>query len=239
MLFGKHPQATPAQRQQFKQLVKDMKCAFAYSLHDVKGYHGIRGPLEFQTISNKSVFCRPRRQSPLEVEITNKKCKEMLEAGIIEPSPTSAYASAPTLPPKKAPDGTWSDTRFCIDFVALNTILAPLHTPVPVADELFQQLGESCVFSKLDLRAGFFQIPLHPNSRALTSFWWGNTLYRFTRAPFGIKVCPAAFQLIMDTELQAAGCSDFTKVFIDDVLIHSNSVDEHLQHPSACQTVAC
>ncbi len=48
----------------------------------------------------------------------------------------------------------------------------------------------SCVFSKLDLHAGFFQIPLHPNSRALTSFWWGNTLYRFTRAPFGIKVCP-------------------------------------------------
>jgi hypothetical protein len=186
--------------------------------------------LELETISNKTPFCRPRRQSPLEVEITNKKCKEMLEAGIIEPSPTSPYASAPTLPPKKAPDGTWSDTRFAIDYTSINPILAPLHTPVPVADELFQQLGESSVFTKLDLRSGFFQLPMHPKSRPLTSFWWGNALYRFTRAPFGIKVCPAAFQLVMDTELQAAGLTHCTKVFLDDVLIHSNSVEEHIGH---------
>jgi hypothetical protein len=171
--------------------------------------------------------------SQLEVEITNRKCMEMLEAGIIEPAPRSKYASCPTIPAKKAPDGTWSDHRFACDYVRLNNLLAPQHTHVPNADDLFQQLGQSKFFTKLDLRSGFFQLPLDEGSKDLTAFWWGTNLYRYTRAPFGIKTCPAAFQAIMDAELQAAGLTYCTKVFIDDVLIHSDTFEEHLEQVEA------
>ena len=111
-----------------------------------------------------------------------------------------------------------------------------MHTQVPVADELFQQLGDSSVFTKLDLRSGFYQLPLEEASKELTAFWWGSALYQFTRAPFGIKTCPAAFQQMMDTEMQAAGLTGCTKVFMDDILIHSSSVEEHLIHLRAVLT---
>ena len=136
----------------------------------------------------------------------------MLAAGIIEPAPTSAWASAATIPAKHAPDGTWSDHRYCLDFSStVNPHLKPLHTHVPNDDDCFQNLGQSTFFTKLDLHSGYFQLPLHDDSKYLTAFWWGTNLYRFTRAPFGIKTCPAAFQGIMDYELQAAHLTHCTQ----------------------------
>ena len=237
MEFGKHPKTTPGQRQQLKAVCDELLAAFAYSVMELKDecYDGISpvSPLRFYLTSTKTVWTKPRRMSPLEIQITNKKCGEMLAAGIIEPAPSSVYASAPTIPAKKAPDGTWSDHRFCCDFRRCNDLIAPMNTHVPVADDLFQKLGKSRFFSKLDMRSGFFQLPLHPDSRDITSFWWGDNLYRYTRAPFGIRTCPAAFQAIMDAELQHAGLTGCTECFIDDILIHSETFEEHLRHVRA------
>ena len=234
MLFGKHPGATLAQRAALKALCTELIQAFAYSVLELKDscYHGISpiSPLQFALTSNKTVWTKPRRMSPLEIAITDKKCGEMLAAGVIEPAPTSVYASAPTIPAKKAPDGTWSDHRFCCDFRRCNELIAPMNTHVPVADDLFQKLGKSRYFTKLDMRSGFFQLPLHMDSRDITAFWWHDNLYRYTRAPFGIRTCPAAFQAIMDAELQHAGLTGCTECFIDDILVHSETFEEHLSH---------
>jgi len=240
MLFGEHPLTTAQQRQQVQDLCAKYKAlSFAYSMLDLRGqgYHGLKGPLSLTLISDKTMFSRPHRHSALEIEIINRKMSELMAAGIIEPAPTSLYASAITVPAKKAPDGTWSDHRVCVDYRLCNDLLAPLHRNVPNADDLFQQLGQSKFFSKLDMRSGFFQLPLVESSKDLTSFWWGTNLYRYNRAPFGIKTCPAAFQAIMDTELQAAGLTHCTKCFIDDILVHSDTFEEHLQHLDAVLTM--
>jgi hypothetical protein len=231
MHFGKHKLTNKEQRARFKAMVMRHKhTAFAYAMHELPGYHGEMGPVKLEVISDTPVYSRARRQSQLEKDISDKKCIEMRDAGIIEPNPKSRYASSPIIAAKKAPDGTWSDTRYCIDYRGINLITAPHHTHAPVADELFQELGKSVFYSKLDLRSGFFQIPIHPDSRPLTSFWWAKDLWQYKRAPFGLRALPQIFQGIMDHEIQTHGLSAFTKCFIDDLLIHSDTFEEHLKH---------
>ncbi len=100
MQFGNHPLTTEAQRAQMKAMFARYKAtAFAYSLVELKGrgYYGLQGSMKLLVTSDKTVFHRPRKMSLLEQEISNRKCAEMLEAGIIEPAPTSRYASCPNI----------------------------------------------------------------------------------------------------------------------------------------------
>ena len=100
----------------------------------------------------------------------------------------------------------------------------------PRCDELFLKVSGATIFSKLDLRAGFMQIGLAPSTRDATSFWWRDKLYRFTRVPFGLINSTAWFQRRIDRTLLDAGCTSFAVAYVDDVLIYSTSVSEHLQH---------
>ena len=95
----------------------------------------------------------------------------------------SQYASNTTLPPKKDADGQWTENRFCVDFRPLNDA-SPVHNyPLPLPEELFREVADCAYFSKLDLRAGFHQIPLDEESIEKTSFWWNGELWAYTRLP--------------------------------------------------------
>ena len=187
------------------------------------------GALKLHYIAETPAFSGRRRQSALQIAITDEKCNELKEAGLIEPAPTSKFASSPVIAAKKAPDGTWSDHRFCVSYVAQNNNCEPLHTNVPVADVLFQRLGKAKWFSKLDMRAGYLQLPVDPASRDITAFWWNNSLWRYTRTPFGLRNAPAAFQGIMDYELRRAGLEDTVVCFIADVLVFTETWEEHVK----------
>lgn len=229
--FGKHPQVSPADRQHFKDMVMGLfDSAFAKDMNDLPGYNGDLGPVQIQVISDKVVFSRPRKQSQLEKEIADKKCTEMRDAGIIEPAPRGKYASCATVAAKKASDGTWSDSRYCIDYRQINQITSPHNTRFPLADEIFQELGDCQYFTKLDMRSGFFQLKLHEDTKPLTAFWWNGALWQYNRAPFGLKQLPQMFQERIDYELHKHGLSEFTKAFLDDVLIVSRTFEEHCEH---------
>ena len=104
-----------------------------------------------------------------------------------------------------------------------------MHLP----EDLFEKVGQSKWFTKIDLRGAFHQIPIHKDDQYLTSWWMGNELWCYTRVPFGLQAAPAYLQRIMDAELQKAGLADFAVCFIDDLLIHSDTQEEHLLHVAA------
>ena len=142
----------------------------------------------------------------------------MQRNGVIQPS-QSPWSSPVVLVKKK--DGS---QRFCVDYRELNSVTKVDMFPLPRIDNLLDQLGESKYFSTLDLASGFWQIPVHPNSREKTAFVTPNGLFEFRVMSFGLCNSPAVFQRLMQRVLMGLNSPEapgFVSVYIDDVLVFS------------------
>ena len=106
--------------------------------------------------------------------------------------------------------------------------------PLPRIDDLLDQLGSAKYFTTLDLAAGYWQIRVADDSIEKTAFITSNGLFEF-RVPFGLTNAPAVFQRLMQTVLSGLNSVEgpnFVSVYIDDILIFSKSMEEHLHHIS-------
>jgi hypothetical protein len=171
----------------------------------------------------RPVQIRPYRLAPELKNEVEKQIAEMLQSGVIRPS-ASNFASPLIMVKKK--DQTW---RPCIDFRHLNALTVKSKYPLPVIDELLDELHGACWFSKLDLRAGYHQIRLTEGDEHKTAFHTHHDHYEFTVMAFGLTGAPATFQAEMNRTL-APVLRKFAVVFFDDILVYSNNYQEHLQH---------
>jgi hypothetical protein len=164
---------------------------------------------------------QPLRRTPFAVrQEVARQLKDMQQTGVIQPS-NSPWASPIVLVRKK--DGS---LRFCVDYRHLNSVTKADTFPLPRIDDLLDQLGKCKYFSTLDMAAGYWQIPVHLESREKTAFVTHRGLYEFRVMPFGLHNAPAAFQRLMEQVLRGLNPEegpDFVAAYIDDVLIFSQT----------------
>ena len=123
--------------------------------------------------------------------------------------------------------------RFCVDYRALNTVKKQDTFPLPRVDDLLDQLGETRYFSSLYLASGYWQIRVHPESQSKTAIVKHQGLHEFQIIPFGLTNAPSVFQRLMQQVLMGLNPDDapnFVSVYIDNILIFSRTLQEHIEH---------
>ncbi|UYV65781.1 K02A2.6-like [Cordylochernes scorpioides] len=146
---------------------------------------------------------------------------KMVAKGYLCEVASSKWATPVVVVPKKN-----KEIRICCDFkVTLNKYLDTAAYPLPTQQDLFSTLAKGKYFSKLDLRNAYLQLEVDPGTRPLLTINTHKGLFRFKRMPFGLANAPSYFQSVMDRVLSGIGG---VICYIDDVLIATASIEEHL-----------
>jgi len=183
--------------------------------------------MEIDTDGHAPRKVAPRRMPFAVRQEVATQLKKMQASGVIVPS-ISPWSSPVVMVRKK--DGT---LRFCVDYRHLNQITKKDTFPLPRVDDLLDQLGESRYFSTLDLASGYWQIRVAPESQEKTAFVTPHGLFQFRVMPFGLTNAPAVFQRLMQRVLMGLNPLEgrqFVSVYIDDVLIFSETLTDHMEH---------
>ena len=169
------------------------------------------------------VCIRQYRYSPKLKSEIESQVSELLRTGMIRPS-RSPFSSPVLLVKKK--DQSW---RMCVDYRMLNALTVKSKFPIPVIDELLDELAQARWFSCLDLRAGFNQIRMAPGEEYKTAFQthWGH--FEYNVMSFGLTGAPNTFQGAMNVTLKPL-LRVCVIVFFDDILVYSQSWEQHLVH---------
>ena len=160
--------------------------------------------------------------SQKELETLKKELIELLSSGRIRPS-TSPYG-APVFFVY-----TEEKMRLVVDYRALNKISVKNRAALPNIQEILDRLSKAKFFTKLDLASGFHQILINENDCKKTAFRTKYGHFEWTVMPFGLSNAPATFQNTMNSVFRDF-IDIFVTVYIDDILIYSDNLEEHIEH---------
>ena len=155
-----------------------------------------------------------------------------LTKGVIKIAKPGRYNLPLTVSMKKNPlTGKYDRTdniRVNYDARAINRKLPSYGYQIPLISDIFEALAGNEVYSSIDLKDAFCTFMIQEEDQKFLAFTWNQISYHWCGAPFGLKILSHQFQRVMG--ILFAECTPFVKIFIDDIAIHSRSVEEHLIH---------
>ena len=199
-------------------LLNSKKNVFSVSKWDI-GYCGLK-PFSIALREGASpCHDRPYRYSPVMTGLIRVEIDKLLAAGIIRPS-NSEWAS-PVVGVIK-PDGT---ARITVNYKKVNAMSIIPRVPLPLTEDVLNQLGGSDVFTVMDITSGYFTSAIAEESIPLTAMITSFGLFEWLRCPQGAAGAPGHFTRLMSMVLQGLERID---AYIDDIILHSTGVDQHL-----------
>ena len=210
---------SPLQQQQLNELFKEFQDVFSQGDNDLGNTPLLQHGIE----TNGPPLRHPyRRQNPAVRREEMAQVQQMLSSDVIRPS-NSPWASPVVMVRKK--DGS---LRFCVDFRQLNDATVKDAHPLPRIDDLLNALHGAKWFSTLDLKSGYWQVPIAEQDKEKTAVRTSSgQLFEFNQVPFGLCNAPATFSRLMDRVL--AGFHWETCLFyLDDIIVFSSTWEEHL-----------
>lgn len=175
------------------------------------------------TTTEEPIVSKPYRMTWKEEEFLKGTLDELLEQGMIRPS-NGKWAAPVIFVGKKN-----GELRVCQDYRKLNKITVRDHFPLPNIQELIDSLGGANFYSTLDAASGFWQLPMADDSIEKTGFTTKFGTFEFLTMSFGLTSAPASYQRTMSKILESY-IGRFVYVFIDDIIIFSGSLSEHVDH---------
>jgi len=202
-------------------LLKEFRDAFPDELPGLPPHREVTHSID--TGDAKPISQRSYQMSPKELEALKAHIDELLRLGFIRPS--SSPWSSPVLFVKKK-DGS---LRLCVDYRALNAVTRRDTNPVPRVGELLDILGSASIFSKLDLLSGYHQVRMSEESITKTAFSTRYGTFEYLVVPFGLSNAPPTFMRAMHNIFHDL-LDKILILYLDDILIFSNSEEDHLKH---------
>ena len=178
--------------------------------------------MRINTQDHSPTYQNPRRPPLAYRPELERQIQDMFAANIIRRS-NSPWMSPVILVPKK--DGS---IRLCVDFRKLNAITVRPAASIPSADDIFFALGKSKFRTCLDMKQGFWQIPIREQDKEKTAFGTDAGIFEYNRMPFGLSGSPAVFQNCMNAVL--GDIRHFALAFVDDIIVFSETFEEHIKH---------
>jgi predicted aspartyl protease len=207
------------QRKRTVDLLRSYEDIFSQNEYDIGRTHLVEHTID--TGNNRPIRQSLRRHPIAHLDIIDQQVGEMLEHGIIEPA-ASPWASNVVLARKK--DGS---LRLCVDYRNLNQITYQDTYPLPHMDTCLNTLQGASWFSTLDLRSGYYNIPIREVDKDKTAFITRRGCWRYNVMPFGLTCAPSVFQRLMDLVL--CGLTyEACMVYLDDIVIFSSDFDTHI-----------
>ena len=207
--------------QDYLNLLKKHHMVFSRSKTDLGRSDLITHEIHLKT--EEPVYVKQFKMPDVHRDYLEEQVKEWLKLGIVQPT-RSRYNSPMFLVNKK--DGGF---RVVQDFRALNSNSHIDKYTMKDVSECIGEIGRSnsTIFSTLDLTSGFWQMLLHPKSRPYTAFTIpGMGQFQWVTSAMGLLGCPSTFQRLVEAVVQ--GLANII-VYIDDLIVHSNSHEDHLQ----------